>query len=150
MSHQMYFYSNSKAPSLLSTHLWKVQIGDLWMRPSNKFQFAILKTRRKKIPKICAHYNTWDTCVHTAFLKKKKVLFQRACRIILGPPKHVLHLVWSQFVIFTATRTALKVACKAQSLGKRRSESKDKKIKFGMGPNAKNGVNIHIPKKTVW
>ena len=24
----------------------------------------------------------------------KKVFFQRACRIILGPPKHVLHLVW--------------------------------------------------------
>ena len=32
-----------------------------------------------------------------------RVFFQWACRIILGPPKHVLHLVW----ISTAIRTAL-------------------------------------------
>ena len=38
-----------------------------------------------------------------------KVFFQRACRIILGPLKHVLHLVWSAFVKYTANRTALKV-----------------------------------------
>ena len=31
------------------------------------------------------------------FVKEK--LFQRACRIILGPQKHVLHLVWISFVI---------------------------------------------------
>ena len=40
----------------------------------------------------------------------EKVFFQRAYRIILGPPKHVLHLVWSPFVIYTAIRTALKEA----------------------------------------
>ena len=40
----------------------------------------------------------------------EKYFFQRACRIILGPPKHVLHLVWSPFVIYIAIRTALKVA----------------------------------------
>merc|ERR1719397_1608694 len=62
---------------------------------------------------------------HTAFLKK--VFFQRASRIILVPPKHVLHLVWSPFVIYTAIRTALKVACKARILGKRSSISKNKK-----------------------
>ena len=38
----------------------------------------------------------------------EKVFFQRACRIILEPPKHVLHLVWSPFVIYTAIKTALK------------------------------------------
>ena len=32
------------------------------------------------------------------FVKEK--LFQRACRIILGPQKHVLHLVWISFVIY--------------------------------------------------
>ena len=36
--------------------------------------------------------------------------FQRACRIILGPPKHVLHLVWSVLGIYTAIKTALRVA----------------------------------------
>ena len=29
-----------------------------------------------------------------------KVFFQLACRIILGPPKHVLHLVWSCLNIY--------------------------------------------------
>ena len=37
-------------------------------------------------------------------------IFQRVSRIILGPPKHVLHLVWSAYFISTAVRTALKVA----------------------------------------
>ena len=36
--------------------------------------------------------------------------FQRVSRIILGPPKHVLHLVWSVLGIYTAIITALKVA----------------------------------------
>ena len=31
-----------------------------------------------------------------------KVFFQLACRIILGPPKHVLHLVWSSLHIYEA------------------------------------------------
>ena len=40
----------------------------------------------------------------------KKVFFQKPYRIILGPPKHVLHLVWSVLGIYTAIITALKVA----------------------------------------
>ena len=36
--------------------------------------------------------------------------FQKPYRIILGPPKHVLHLVWSVLGISTAIKTALKVA----------------------------------------
>ena len=35
---------------------------------------------------------------------EKKYFFQRACRIILGPPKHVSHLVWSAHFIFAAIR----------------------------------------------
>ena len=64
----------------------------------------------------------------------KKHFFQRACRIILEPPKHVLHLVWSPFVIYTAIKTALKEAWEARFLGKRRSESKNENLNFGMGP----------------
>ena len=67
----------------------------------------------------------------------EKVFFQRACRIILVPPKHDLHLVWSPFFIYTAIRTALKVACKARILGKRRSISKNKKVKFWNGTKCK-------------
>ena len=39
-----------------------------------------------------------------------KVFFHLACRIILGPPKHVLHLVWSCLDINPAIKTALKVS----------------------------------------
>ena len=39
-----------------------------------------------------------------------KCFFQKPYRIILGPPKHVLHLVWSVLGISTAIKTALKVA----------------------------------------
>ena len=35
---------------------------------------------------------------------------QKPYRIILGPPKHVLHLVWGVLGISTAIKTALKVA----------------------------------------
>ena len=49
----------------------------------------------------------------------KKYFLQWACRIILGPPKHVLHLVWSVPDISTAIRTALKVARTAQIRGDR-------------------------------
>ena len=45
---------------------------------------------------------------HKGFLKK--CFFQKPYRIILGPPKHVLHLVWSVLGIYTAIKTALKVA----------------------------------------
>ena len=44
-------------------------------------------------------------------------IFQRVSRIILGPPKHVLHLVWSVYFISTAVRTAFKVARTPQILG---------------------------------
>ena len=37
-------------------------------------------------------------------------LLQKSYRIILGPPKHVLYLVWSVLCISTAIKTALKVA----------------------------------------
>ena len=40
----------------------------------------------------------------------EKVFLQRACRIILGPPKHVLHLVWSCFGIYLGIKITLKVA----------------------------------------
>ena len=40
----------------------------------------------------------------------KKYFLQKPYRIILGPPKHVLHLVWSVLGISTAIKTALKVA----------------------------------------
>ena len=79
--------------------------------------------------------NTTGLSYPPAFLKK--YFFQRACRIILGPPKHVLHLVWSPFVIYTAIKTALKEAWEARFLGKRRSESKNKKIKFWNGTKCK-------------
>ena len=45
---------------------------------------------------------------HEGFLKK--CFFQKPYRIILGTPKHVLHLVWSVLGIYTAIITALKVA----------------------------------------
>ena len=61
------------------------------------------------------------------FEEEKKLFFQRAFRIILGPPNRVLHLIWSVCVIYTAIRTALKEAWKARILGKERSESKNKK-----------------------
>ena len=47
----------------------------------------------------------------------EKSIFQRVSRIILGPSKHVLHLVWSAYFISTAVRTALKVARTPQILG---------------------------------
>ena len=46
--------------------------------------------------------------------------FQRVSRIVLGPPKHVLHLVWSAYFISSAVGTALKVARTPQILGERR------------------------------
>ena len=55
----------------------------------------------------------------------EKSIFQRVSRIILGPSKHVLHLVWSVYFISTAVRTALKVARTPQILGERRVVSKN-------------------------
>ena len=96
----------------------------------------------------------------------EKSIFQRVSRIILGPSKHVLHLVWSVYFISTAVRTALKVARTPQILGERRhykSHYKSKKrIDFEMGPSVKfvspnkgliskkkMGVNFVLQKKTI-
>ena len=35
--------------------------------------------------------------------------FKWACKTILGPPKHVLHLDWSVYVTFKTIKIALKV-----------------------------------------
>merc|ERR1712055_339418 len=59
----------------------------------------------------------------------EKSIFQRVSRIVLGPPKHVLHLVWSAYFISTAVRTALKVARRPQILGERRPVTKKQKKK---------------------
>ena len=78
----------------------------------------------------------------------KKYFFQRACRIILGPPKHVLHLVWSAFVKYTANGTALKVALydfldgppaplNSQLMEKANHYNRTKQIDFSMGPRVK-------------
>ena len=46
------------------------------------------------------------------FFLLQEVFFslRKPYRVILGPPKHVLHLVWSVLGISTAIKTALKVA----------------------------------------
>ena len=56
---------------------------------------------------------TFGWCKHiknsqTSILEEKK--FQWAFRIILGPPKHVLHLVWSCLDTYLALKTTLKVS----------------------------------------
>ena len=66
-----------------------------------------------------------------------KVFFQLACRIILGPPKHVLHLVWSAYIISTAIRAALKIARRSQILWKRRPVLKRKFDCFWNGTKRK-------------
>ena len=38
-----------------------------------------------------------------------KSIFQKPYRIILGPPEHVVHLVWSSSDIYTSIKTALNV-----------------------------------------
>ena len=63
-------------------------------------------------------------------------------------PKHVLHLVWSAFVKYTANRTALKVALydfldgppaplNSQLMEKVNYYNLTKKINFSMGPSVK-------------
>ena len=74
------------------------------------------------------------------FQKQNSILennFQWACRIILGPPKHVVHLVWSAYIISTAIRAALKIAQRSRILGKRRPVSKNKFNCFWNGTNRK-------------
>ena len=70
-----------------------------------------------------------------------KCFFQKPYRIILGPPKHVLHLVWSVLGISTAIKTALKVAPTGSSKwsinGKVKHYNWTRKIDFSMGPSVK-------------
>ena len=51
-------------------------------------------------------------CISLGKVAEKKIRkkFQLACRIILGPPKHVLHLVWSCLDTYLALKTTLKVS----------------------------------------
>ena len=134
---------NLFSTNISSTMTWQQQKGELEIRgPRTERYIRVREGCRKKNP-----YFWWSFAKpggggsarvvknHTASLKK--YFLQRACRIILVPPKHVLHLVWSPYVIYTAIRTALKVACKARILGKRRSISKNKKIKFWNGTKRK-------------
>ena len=65
---------------------------------SSVFLRSVFKKQARKI--LCL-----QDCV---FLQK--VFFQKPYGIILGPPKHVLHSVWSVLGISTAIKTALKVA----------------------------------------
>ena len=58
----------------------------------------------------CVAFDTRRAAGKQAFLKKYFFLLQKPYRIILGHPKHVLHLVWSVLGISTAIKTALKVA----------------------------------------
>ena len=64
----------------------------------------------------------WSYFLHHVFVG----VFQ----YVPGPPKHVLHLVWSAYVISTAVRTASKVAWRAQILGKTRPVSETNKMIF--------------------
>ena len=43
-----------------------------------------------------------------------KSIYQKPFRTSLGPPKHVLHLVWRDSDITTAINIALKLACLGQ------------------------------------
>ena len=89
-------------------------------------------------------------CIREGF-QKKNPYFLWSCRIILGPPKHVLHLVWSAFVKYTANRTALKVALydfldgppaplNSQLMEKVNHYNLTKKINFSMGPSVLSGL----------
>ena len=79
----------------------------------------------------------WGGVRKEANLYFGKIFFQWACRIILGPPKHVLHLVWSAYIISTAIRAALKIARRSQILGKRRPVLKRKFDCFWNGTKRK-------------
>ena len=84
------------------------------------------------------------------------VIFQRACSIILGPPKHVFHLVWSVLGISAAIRTALKGAlhdCSGDPLAPSNGQfmtkvdhyNRIKQIIFSMEPSVKFVFTIIDP-----
>ena len=73
-------------------------------------------------PEFMTIFVTWQSRVTLDSIRNScDVFFQWACRIILGPQKHVLQLVWSAYVLSTAIRTALKIARGSQIMGKRRA-----------------------------
>ena len=83
----------------------------------------------------------------------EKVFFQRACRIILGPPKHVLHLVCSVLGISTAIKIALKGALydcfdgplaplNGQFMARVDHYNRTKQISYLIGPSVKFGLPI--------
>ena len=61
-----------------------------------------------------------------------------------GPPKHVLHIVWSAVVISTAIRTFLNVARGARILGKRKPVSKKKKLYFEILIKNDDDIDINL------
>ena len=91
----------------------------------------------------------------------EKILFQKPYRIILGPPKHVLHLVWSVLGISTAIKTALKVALydffdgppaplNSQLMDKVNHYNWTKQIDFSMGPSVKFVLAIIDSISGIW
>ena len=79
---------------------------------------------------------------------KGVLFFQKPCRIIIGPPQYVLHLVWGVLGISTAIKTALKVALydfldgppaplNSQLMEKVYHYNWTKQIDFSMGPSVK-------------
>ena len=76
------------------------------------------------------------------------MFFFKPFRINLGPPKHVLHLVWSVLGIYTAIKTASKVALydffdgplahlNGQFMEKVNHYNRTKNKDFLMGPSVK-------------
>ena len=95
---------------------------------SEKIRFAEGRVQKKKSEKVWSFAKPGVVKKPNCFFEKS--IFQRVSGIILGPPKHVLHLVWSAYFISTAVRTALKVARTPQILGENgnyRSHYKSKK-----------------------
>ena len=70
-----------------------------------------------------------------------KVFFQLACRIILGPPKHLLHLVWSCLDVYQALKTTLKVLVNSYFMlansGRIMTINKGNLFIFEVGPSVK-------------
>ena len=85
-------------PHIDHWHAHLIQILDLMLQRADLSQGNIQKSERGQSGK-----KKTRRVFKTGF-------FQKPYRIILGPPKHVLHLVWSVLGISTAIKTALKVA----------------------------------------
>ena len=90
---------------------------------------------------------------HEGFLKK--CFFQKPYRIILGPPKNVLHLVCSVLGISTAIKIALNVALydcfgsplahlNGQFMGKVDHDNRTKQMMFLVGLSVKSVCQSYI------